>query len=88
MPISTPRVPNSTPSTGVSNFTPVVAVTSVVLSESSTGILSRSSKVRHLSICVSMVASYSTSLTIETGIGTTLNCLREMCLPVFRQRKV
>ena len=86
LPISLPGVYISTP--GVSISTPAAAAAIVVFLEYSMGILLRSSKLRSLTNCASMVVSSSTHLTTYMGVGTMMNFLRVVCFPVFNQRKV
>ena len=50
--------------------------------------LNHSSKVRSSSIYSSMLASSTTQLIADAGMGTTRNCLQETRFPVVRQRKV
>ena len=79
MPISTP---------GVSISTPAVTAPSVVILASSMGMLLWSSKLRSSSSYTPMVERYSTHLTIDSGMGTTLNCLQVMHLPSFKHINV
>ena len=74
--------------TGVYISTPEAAAPSVVLSASSMGALSRSSNIRSFSNYASMVSSFSTRSTTDTGMGTAPNFLLVMRFSVFKQRKV
>ena len=86
--ICTPGVPNTTFTPGVSNPNPEVSAPLVLSLDYSMVILLRSSKLRSLSSCALMVENSSNNLITESGIGTSLNWLRVMRLPVCRQRKL
>ena len=88
MPIFTPGVPNSTSNPEVYNSNTAVLTPLVVSPASPMGILYWYSKLWSSSSCVLMVVNSSAHLTTESGIGTTLNCLRQMRFPVFMQKKV